>query len=329
MFILRVNRQVQLSILLLCFAIAIAVGITLYDGSQAAGQVYGQTAGTQTTSATQTTAGTQPAPESKPQTADTSRPAFNNSESIIQLLKDSKEAVKTYGANNMGASFHEIFSISVDGSMTYANADGHIKPPDKMSVNAEVHAPGGQKTIDGYTYEYGPQQFNFEGRITDGSIFIRIGDMKQWFSAKLADLSDLDEGWEAVDYTQFIINPEYMGQETTKEGLPVYHVRIGIDAAKVTEEAEKHIKPKVCDKAKEEIAKLASSVITADIWVGVNDKLVYQVTEKFLNTDLMIAYDDTIELYKWGEKVDILPPASQDVTTFDLGDTSDSSSCPA
>lgn len=60
-----------------------------------------------------------------------------------------------------------------------------------------------------------------------------------------------------------------------------------------------------------------------------NDKLVYQATEKFLNTDLMLAYDDMIEFYKWGERVDISPPPAQDVTTIDLSESNDSESCPS
>lgn len=340
----RFSRQLQLVFLLMLIAAAVWVSIALGDDHQAAGQTYGQT-GTATVATTATApagaASTPTTPAAPPDAGqatppnppkpDVSKPSYNNPDSIIQLLKDSKAATDALGQAGAGASFHETDSMSIDGAMFYIRADGHVVPHGNMSISAELDTPGKEVTRNGQKYLIPPDRLSIEGRFISESIYIRLGSMEEWLKANLSDFTDMDEDWNDIDFTQFVINPEFLGQETTKQGYPVYHVRIGIDAAKVAEEAQKHVKDKICDKTKEEIDKLATSTITDELWIGVNDKLVYQATEKFLNTDLMISYDNMMEFYNWGEKVDIQPPAPDKVIDLSgyIHDSSSNDSCPA
>jgi hypothetical protein len=235
-------------------------------------------------------------------------------EDVIQFLKDSDTAMDELTRDGRGVRLHENFSLSVEGEMKYATFDSMIAPPDQIRLWGEIHEPG--NPYDPYGSGNDDSRFEFEAIITGGIFYVRPGFSQKWVSASidaLSDLSDFDDDWEDVDFEQYVINPEYLGRETMPNGVQVEHIRFSWDAVKLTEEIERHVKPDVCQKAREELDKLKSSTMTEEVWVGVHDKLLYQASDKFLNTDLMIAYDDVVLFSNWGEQMNISAPPAEDV----------------
>lgn len=227
--------------------------------------------------------------------------AYNNTpESVIQLLKDSKAAVDKKTAGKSGVHFKGNFTLSVEGVMINSRGEGDIIPPDKGKLWAELHLP---YVSDGF------------GELLDIIVLGRSVYAKPYWSQEWASRnvkpSPYGDAVDGFDFTRFVINPQLLRQETMQNGVQAYHVRVEVDTAAIIKEVEDQIKTYADEITPEKLEKLKSSIISNDIWIGVSDLLVYQVTEKFLNTDLQMAFDDMSVFYDWGKEVEITAPPAE------------------
>ena len=306
---LKVNHHFPVLLLLALVMLISAFMVATVGRSLAAGSDNAGTTAKTTKKEAAASADAAASSQASPQGLSGSKP-----EDIIQYLKDSDAAMDELAHDGRGVRMHENFSLSVQGEMKYATFDSMIAPPDQIRLWGEIHEPG--HPYDPYGSGNDDSRFEFEAVITGGMFYVRPGFSQKWVSASvdaLSDLSDFDEDWEDVEFEQYVVDPEYLGRETMPNGVQVEHIRFSWDAVKLTEEIERHVKPDVCQKALEELDKLKSSTMTEEVWVGVKDKLLYQASDKFLNTDLMIAYDDVVMFSNWGEQMNISAPPAEDV----------------
>lgn len=230
-------------------------------------------------------------------------------DSVIQMLKASKAAAEKMRAANNGFHFTDNFTMSVEGVMANARLVGDIMPPDKARMAVELHLPFGLG-IDERT----PGLSIFDLIVVGENVYAKPSTTDKWLSFDLSEdknMPPLSENAEKMDFTEFIVNPEFLGEEKTPAGARVYHIRFEIDAAKVIERVEKDLKPNLSPTMKEKVEQLKKSVVADDVWLGVNDLLPYQVTERFVNTDLQIAYDEMMMFYNWGQQVEIAAPPAE------------------
>lgn len=297
----RINWNLHLAVIATVIALTSGIGLGRSDEGQAAPPADGaQTTKTQTTG-TQTAA-----PADEPAAAE--KRTYNSTpESVMQLLSDSKAAVDQITANGRGVHFTGNFTMSVEGVMINARGEGDVIPPDKADYWMELHHP------------YVSERF---GELFDVILFGNNIYLKPYWSQKWAgrtiDPSPYASAKDSFDYTKFVASTEFLGRESVDGGGQVYHVRIQVDAAAVAEVIEKEITSDIDQQTGEDLEKLKASVITNDIWIGVNDLLVYQVTERFSNTELQIAFDDMSLFYGWGKEVSISPPPAEN--TFFVND---------
>lgn len=230
------------------------------------------------------------------------KPYDGSPESVIQLLKDSKDAVDKKTAGKNGVHFTGNFTLSLEGVMINARGEGDILPPDQCDMWMEFHDP----------YVEGDFGQLMDVVITSSNTYLKPYWAKKWasYSTRHYQYKDAANGF---DFTKFILNPQLLGKETMRNGVQAYHVRVDIDATAVAEQVEHNVKNNMNDLSPEKLEKLKASTISSDFWIGTNDLLPYQVTERFLNTELLIAFDDMMLFYDWGKEVVISPPPAEEI----------------
>lgn len=227
-------------------------------------------------------------------------------ESTLQLLKDSDAAMKSAASAGKGVHIVERSFFANKGESTLFSSEGDVMLPDRVKLTAELRLP---KRLQPLGWDQGPIVID---AIAIGDVlYLKPSFSSKWTVFHESDSDELisDVDLESIHFYDYLSSSANLGQETLPDGTRAYHVHVTIDTPRLLEKLKSLIDPSKVQKYGSEFDKLKTSAIVEDVWVGADDLLVHQAVYSLNNNDLQLEADDSFNLTKWGEVVDIQAPA--------------------
>jgi hypothetical protein len=107
------------------------------------------------------------------------------------------------------------------------------------------------------------------------------------------------------NYLDFARSSRNLGITTMPDGVRAYQVRVEIDADLLATESMKHYSdPRIIDL----LEASRTATVTATVWIGVDDLLVYKQSIQTVNEDDSTSSEQLIDYSNWGETVEISQP---------------------
>ncbi|MHB1390381.1 MAG: hypothetical protein ACYCXF_03980 [Thermoleophilia bacterium] len=210
--------------------------------------------------------------------------------STSQLLQDTATALAAKTADGGNVHFTSE-SNSMTGN-TYAGSrdEGDMVFPDRVRMNLTSLAGDKQKQI--------------ELIAVSGQVYTRTaaGDGAWQTSSQGYLLPDPRSIGTYIDFTRGSRN---FGQESLPDGRKTYHVQLDVDAALAAQEANKHSSDPAQQGA---VEATRGSATTVDLWIGIDDLLIYQQKVVITTTDGGGTTETNFSYSHWGEAVQITRP---------------------
>lgn len=209
-------------------------------------------------------------------------------EDAAALLKSATEAVKAKVNPDLGVHFIMDSTVATGGKSISSQAEGDMVLPDRIRMTSQTFT-GGQV-----------QKMDFI--MVNGHVYERRGSGAwQEAPAPIANPSGLAS---ITNYLDFARSSRFFGQESLKGGLKTYHVQIDVDTKLEAAEAEKNASPAL----RQSLEAMKSAAVTVDLWIGIDDHLIYQENVKTVNSAQGLNSEMEFTFSNWGEPVQIKEP---------------------
>ena len=214
----------------------------------------------------------------------------NSTADTAQLLQDASAAMKRFADAGLGVHFIYTSNSFGDEQMIIAQGEGDMVFPDRASVSSSVYLSEEPQVID----------------------LIAIGETVYIKSAETGNVWRRDDRgvlppnprnvWNYLDFARGSRN---LGRTTLASGIEAYQVQVEIDADLLATESMKHYSdPRI-------IALLQatrSSTVSATVWIGVDDLLVYKQSISTSNPLDGSNSEQQLNYSNWGETIEIVQP---------------------
>lgn len=208
------------------------------------------------------------------------------------LLRDSSTAMKQVADAGLGVHYSYISNSFGEEQLVIAQGEGDMAFPDRTRVTSSVY-------------------------ITDVPTIIELIAIGETVYIRTSDSGD---DWQRDDrgvlppnprnvwnYLDFARSSRNLGRTTLDNGIEAYQVQVDIDADLLSTESMKHYTdPGI-------IAVLQSSrsdTVTATVWIGVDDLLVYKQSIDISNPATGSSSVQQLTYSDWSEPVDIVEPCT-------------------
>jgi hypothetical protein len=208
------------------------------------------------------------------------------------LLRDSSSAMKQVADTGMGVHFSYISNVFGEEQLVIAQGEGDMVFPDRTKVTSSVYITESPTIIE---------------LIAIGeTVYIRTSDSGEVW--RRDDRGVLPPNPRNVwNYLDFARSSRNLGKTTLDSGIQAYQVQVDIDADLLSTESMKYYgDPGII--AMLETAR--SSVVTATVWIGVEDLLVYKQSISTSNPLTGTGSEQQLTYSQWGEAVEIIQPCT-------------------
>ncbi len=213
----------------------------------------------------------------------------NSPEDAGRLLKDTSSAVKAKVSPDLGVHFIMDSTSTVAGKSADSQAEGDMVFPNRIKMTSQTLTGGQQAKVDLI--------------MVNGQVYTRPGS-GPWQAAATSTAKPPDPAM-LTSYLDFARSSRFFGQESLKGGLKTYHVQIDVDTALAAEEAEKNAGAPAL---KQSLEATKSATVTVDLWIGIDDHLIYQENVKTVNAGQGSSSELQFRFSSWGEPVQIKEP---------------------
>ncbi len=210
-------------------------------------------------------------------------------EDAASLLKAAADAVKAKVSPDLGVHFTMDLTTTTVGKSISSQAEGDMVYPDRIRMTSQT-LTGGQ-----------PQKTDFI--MVGGNVYERTGS-GAWQSSPAPVSRPLGLA-SITNYIDYARSSRFFGQESLKGGLKTYHVQIDVDTKLEAEEAEKNA---AAPSLRQSLEALKSAAVTVDLWIGIDDHLIYQENVKSVNSAQALNSLMEFRFSNWGEPVQIKEP---------------------
>lgn len=214
----------------------------------------------------------------------------NSVADTAMLLRDASAAMKAFADAGLGVHFIYTSNTFGEEQLVIAQGEGDMVFPDRASVTSSVYLTEEPEVID----------------------LIAIGETVYVRSEETGGVWRRDERgvippnprnvWNYIDFARGSRN---LGVTTMPDGRKAYQIQVDIDANLLSTESMKHYTDQRII-AMLEVAR--SSTVTAMVWIGVDDLLVYKQSISTTNPVTGNSSEQQLTYSNWGEAVEIVQP---------------------
>lgn len=226
-----------------------------------------------------------------PTTTTTRTSAYDvSAEATRRLLQDTSDALTVIADDNSGVHFISESTSVVSGTYTGSRGEGDMVFPDRVRMDIT--------TVTGNTQE------QIELIAANGLVFTRSNTTGgAWQTSSRGYLPP--DPQSVRGYIDFARGSRNFGHESLPDGRKTYHLQLDVDTALAAQEAKKHTQDPAQQVA---IEATRESATTVDLWIGIDDLLVYQEIVNTTNTTSGVTTNINFSFSRWGEAVQITRP---------------------
>ncbi len=229
---------------------------------------------------------------SPPVASQESKTYSDNPESVSRLLKDTSATLGREVSAGAGVHFTMDSTTTVAGQTVVSSGEGDMVFPTPLKM-----------TTRNYTGGPSSPPVPVDVIMTGGVVYTRTAG-GAWQSSQTAQAPDPGIVSTYLDYAR---SSQFLGQETLGNGRKTYHVQVNVDTALAAEKAKQQTSDPVLQKSLEDTK---SSTVTLDLWLGVDDQLIYQEKINVNNPATGLSSNLNFIFANWGETVSIEKPCA-------------------
>ncbi|MHB0867240.1 MAG: hypothetical protein ACYC6B_05805 [Thermoleophilia bacterium] len=207
-----------------------------------------------------------------------------------RLLQDTGDTLTVIANDKGGVHFISESTSVASGTYTGSRGEGDMVFPDRVRMDIT--------TMSGDTQE------QIELIAVNGLVFSRSDTTGgAWQTSSRGYLPPDPQSIRG--YIDFARGSRNFGQESLPDGRKTYHLQLDVDTALAAQEAKKHTRDPAQQVA---IEATRESATTVDLWIGIDDLLVYQEIVNITNMTSGVTTNINFTFSRWGEAVQITRP---------------------
>ncbi|RJQ42670.1 MAG: hypothetical protein C4534_09670 [Gaiellales bacterium] len=214
----------------------------------------------------------------------------NNTADTARLLQDSSATMKRVADAGLGVHFIYTSNSFGEEQLVIAQGEGDMVFPDRVSVSSNVYLTEEPEVID----------------------LISIGETVYIRSIETGNVWRQDDRgvlppnprnvWNYIDFAR---SSRSLGRTTLPSGIETYQIQVDIDADLLATESMKfYSDPRIISL----LQASRSNNVTATVWIGVDDLLVYKQSISTSNPLTGTGSEQQLTYSDWGKSIDIVQP---------------------
>lgn len=212
-------------------------------------------------------------------------------ESSGSLLRDASEEIQSKIISvATGVHFTMDSTTSTAGTSVFSQGEGDMVFPDRVRMTT-------RNIVNGQTVEV-------EIIAIEGQTYTRSSATGGMWRSSSGGAAPPDPQ-SVKSYMDFARSSRNFGQETLRGGRKTYHVQVDVDSELAAEDAKKRTSDPAMQQA---IEATKSSVVTVDLWIGIDDLLIYQEKVAISNPVTGLVSETNLNFSDWGRVVEISRP---------------------
>ena len=211
-------------------------------------------------------------------------------ESAGQLLRDTSTIVKANTETDRGVHFVMDSRTTIGGQTIVSQGEGDMVFPDRVRMITRNYV--------------GAQEIPVEVIAISGKLYTRSDATGGVWKSSGGEVTAPDPQ-SITGLLDFARSSRNYGEETLSGNRKAYHVQLTVDTSLAADEAKKRNADPATIQALEATR---NSSVTVDLWIGVNDLLIYQEKVLVSNPSTGLNSEQDFIFSSWGPPIEIVKP---------------------